>query len=241
MLHVYVQQADEREPGRVSFRDCGARVPELWDAATWTRRVSEKWREEAGRTAVTLSLAKHESVFVVFPAGDGVTTKYTKYTKCEDIATGPWTVEFESDALYRGPKDPVVMEKLIDLSTSTDSAIKHYSGKIVYRTKFSAPSSLFPISSSLVLDLGEVSVTAKVNVNGKYAGGVCFAPYRLDISPFVKEGENDLEIEVCNLWVNRLVGDEGNPNRQTWTSISCCDENTKLPKSGLVGPVLIHQ
>ena len=132
------------------------------------------------------------------------------------------------------------MEKLIDLSTSTNSAIKHYSGKIVYRTKFSVSSFLFPLSSSLALDLGEVSVTAKVNVNGKYAGGVCFAPWRLDISPFVKEGENDLEIEVCNLWINRLVGDAGMENAPTWTSIRHWDDKTKLPKSGLLGPVRIY-
>ena len=84
-------------------------------------------------------------------------------------------------------------------------------------------------------------MTAKVKVNGKDAGGVCFAPYRLDIEPFVKAGENDLEIEVCNLWVNRLVGDDGDPNRPTWTSIPCCDrKKTKLPKSGLLGPVSIQ-
>ena len=154
---------------------------------------------------------------------------------------GPWTVEFESDGLHRGPKEPVKFDKLIDLSTSGDPAIKFYSGKLVYRTKFDVSSSLFPISSSLTLDLGEVSVTAKVKVNGKDAGGVCFAPYRLDIAPFVKAGENDLEIEVCNLWVNRLVGDDGDPNRPTWTSQPCADKKrTKLHKSGLLGPVSIQ-
>ena len=92
----------------------------------------------------------------------------------------------------------------------------------------------------VTLDLGEVVATAKVKVNGKYAGGVCFAPWRLDISPFVKEGENDLEIEVCNLWINRLVGDAGMENAPTWTSIRHWDDKTKLPKSGLLGPVRIY-
>ena len=152
---------------------------------------------------------------------------------------GPWTVEFESDELHRGPKEPVKFDKLIDLSTSDDPAIKYYSGKLVYRTTFTLPSSSLP--STLSLDLGEVSVTAKVKVNGKDAGGVCFAPYRLDIAPFVKAGENELEIEVCNLWVNRLVGDDGLENRPTWTSIPCADKKrTKLLKSGLLGPVSIQ-
>ena len=229
----------------VSFRVAG-RTPELWDAATGESRAAGNWREEKGRTAVTLSLAKHESVFVVFPAESsrgGAETRSS--TLCGPAAqsemniAGPWTVEFESDGLHRGPKEPVKFDKLIDLSTSDDPAIKYYSGKLVYRTTFTLPSSSFP--STLSLDLGEVSVTAKVKVNGKDAGGVCFAPYRLDIAPFVKAGENELEIEVCNLWVNRLVGDDGLENRPTWTSIPCADKKrTKLHKSGLLGPVSIQ-
>ena len=229
----------------VSFRVAG-RAPELWDAATGERRAAGNWREDKGRTAVTLSLAKHESMFVVFPAESsrgGAETRSS--TLCGPAAqsemniAGPWTVEFESDGLHRGPKEPVKFDKLIDLSTSDDPAIKYYSGKLVYRTTFTLPSSSFP--STLSLDLGEVSVTAKVKVNGKDAGGVCFAPYRLDIAPFVKAGENELEIEVCNLWVNRLVGDDGLENRPTWTSIPCADKKrTKLHKSGLLGPVSIQ-
>ena len=62
---------------------------------------------------------------------------------------------------------------------------------------------------------------------------------RRDVTPFVREGENNLEIEVCNLWANRLVGDDGDPDRPTWTSKECCGKSTKLPKSGLLGPVRI--
>ena len=243
----------------VSFRDGGARTPELWDAATGRARARpSRWREENGHIIVTLSLAKHESVFVVFPkrgTGNGeqgtggsrsCATANTDATMGEqkhilpvEIA-GPWTVSFESDAIHRGPKEPIVIDRLFDLSTSTNSAIKHYSGKIVYKTTFNL-STLQPSTfQPLILDLGEVSVTAKVKVNGKYVGGVCFTPYRLDITQFAKAGENDLEVEVCNLWVNRLLGDEGDSNRQTWTSIPCCDKNTKLPKSGLTGPVSIR-
>ena len=85
-----------------------------------------------------------------------------------------------------------------------------------------------------------MSVTAKVKVNGKDAGGVCFAPYRIDIAPFVKEGENELEIEVCNLWINRLVGDLGLKESPTWIShAKRLNSTTKIQKSGLIGPVRI--
>ena len=54
---------------------------------------------------------------------------------------------------------------------------------------------------------------------------------------FVREGMNELEVEVCDLWINRLVGDNDVAKRPTWTSIPCCGKGTKLVKSGLVGPV----
>ena len=154
--------------------------------------------------------------------------------------SAPWNVSFQSDALHRGPKESLVTDQLVDFSTSTDSALKYYSGRITYKTKFRygrpAGTSSVP---RVVLDLGEVAVTAKVKINGNEAGGVCFAPHRLDVTPFVREGENNLEIEVCNLWANRLVGDDGDPDRPTWTSKECCGKSTKLPKSGLLGPVRI--
>ena len=85
------------------------------------------------------------------------------------------------------------------------------------------------------------AVTAKVKVNGASVGGVCFAPFQLDVTKAVKAGENTLEVEVCNLWINRLVGDEGLADRPTWTSLPCVDKNTALPTSGLVGPVRLVQ
>jgi hypothetical protein len=48
-------------------------------------------------------------------------------------------------------------------------------------------------------------------VNGKPIGNVWKFPYRLDITDAVRAGENDLEIQVTNLWPNRLIGDEQFP------------------------------
>ena len=217
----------------VSFRVSG-RVPELWDAATGEMREADTWRFENGRTLVNLSLARHGSVFVVFAKdAAGRTGNAAVPAKAPIEIAGPWTLEFQSDALHRGPSRPLKTSRLFDLSTSEDSAVKHYSGRITYRTKFRCGKP----GARVVLDLGDVAVTAKVKVNGKYAGGVCFEPYRLDVTKFVHEGMNELEVEVCDLWINRLVGDNDVAKRPTWTSIPCCGKGTKLVKSGLVGPV----
>ena len=221
----------------VSFRVSG-RIPEIWDPATGEIREAESWKAEKGRTRVSFSLARHGSVFVVFAKDAGGRTSSGKAPPAPETleVPGPWSLSFMFDALHRGPAAPLRAEKPFDLSKSQDPAVRYYSGKVVYKTKFSAPAGF----SSAVLDLGDVGVTAKVKIGGREAGGVCFEPYRLDVTKFVSPGENDLEIEVCTLWVNRLVGDAGLKNSPTWTNRRIFKPGSPLKKSGLVGPVRIE-
>lgn len=57
-------------------------------------------------------------------------------------------------------------------------------------------------------------------------GVIWSAPWRIDISSTLKEGENELEIEVANRWINQLLGDQQEP-----------DQNVRTVKSenGLMG------
>jgi hypothetical protein len=61
------------------------------------------------------------------------------------------------------------------------------------------------------LDLGKVKNMARVRLNGKDLGTVWVYPWRVNISKAVKSKNNRLEIEVVNLWANRLIGDEQMP------------------------------
>lgn len=220
----------------VSFRVSG-RVPEIWDATTGEIREAANWHFENGRTVVNLSFPARGSLFVVFAKDAAGRTGATPKAAAAPVELkGPWTLAFESDALHRGPAKALKTAKLFDLSTSADPAVKFYSGKIVYTTTFTCKQT----GTRQVLDLGDVAVTAKVKVNGQSAGGVCFAPYRLDVTSLVKAGVNTLEVEVCDLWINRLVGDSTLPDRPTWTSLPCCNAKTALPKAGLIGPVCLR-
>ena len=84
-------------------------------------------------------------------------------------------------------------------------------------------------------------VLATVRVNGRNAGGVWAYPYRLDITDFVQDGENALEITVFNNWRNRLIADEALPEDQrgTWTNIQPFTAGDELQASGLLGPVTL--
>jgi len=57
----------------------------------------------------------------------------------------------------------------------------------------------------------------------------------------VREGENELRIEIVSAWVNRVIGDMQLPEeeRKTWMPINPYDAESPLQPSGLLGPVEI--
>ena len=93
--------------------------------------------------------------------------------------------------------------------------IKYFSGTAVYRKTFDvAPAKL---SAPLDLDLGAVRHLARVNVNGKDLGVVWCAPWSVRIpGGLLKAGGNRLDVEITNVWANRLIGDEQEPPDCQW-------------------------
>jgi len=94
----------------------------------------------------------------------------------------------------------------------------------------------------MIINLGAFTAMAKVTVNYIYTGGLWTAPYTLDITALVKEGDNDLKIEIVNTWMNRLIGDQKLPaaQRLTWCPVNPYNADSPLQPSGLFGPVKIQ-
>jgi hypothetical protein len=108
-----------------------------------------------------------------------------------------------------------------------------------YRTSFHVDAAgISSVGSRLSLDLGKVEVMARVRVNGTDCGVVWTAPWQVDISRAVKPGDNRLEIEVANLWPNRMIGDATFPHQKfTQTTYRPYKAGDPLLPSGLLGPV----
>ncbi len=60
-------------------------------------------------------------------------------------------------------------------------------------------------ADSWVLDLGDVYESARVRVNGHEAGIAWSVPFRLEVAPWLRAGENRIEIEVTNLPANLMA------------------------------------
>jgi len=105
------------------------------------------------------------------------------------------------------------------------------------------------VKKGMIIDLGEVHDVAEVFINGKSAGILWKKPFQTDISQLLKTGENDLKIEIVNLWVNRMTGDmlSDPEDRYCRTNKSYMksevwpggDEPFRIQTAGLLGPVTL--
>ncbi|WP_140487943.1 glycosyl hydrolase [Flavobacterium sp. GSA192] len=119
-----------------------------------------------------------------------------------------WQVQFSGKA---GIPNPIELDKLKSLRFHDDFEVKHFSGTATYFNSIHLKKADFIEGRKLLLDLGRVEVIAKLFVNGKEVSLLWKEPYWADITAFVKSGENEIRIEVTNLWSNRLIGDEWLP------------------------------
>jgi hypothetical protein len=151
---------------------------------------------------------------------------------------GPWQVQFDPEW---GPAEPVTFDSLISWTDHDDPLIKYFSGQATYRTTFDLAGGS-PENARLWLDLGQPKNLAAVRLNGKNLGVVWTAPWRVEITDAVQPKGNRLEIDVVNLWPNRLIGDAGLPpeKRRTRTNVTSFRKDTPLLPSGLLGPVQLR-
>ena len=152
---------------------------------------------------------------------------------------GPWEVGF--DPKWGGPLK-ITFDSLDNWSKRPETGIKFYSGTAVYQKAFEIAGQKIAANNRYFLNLGEVKNLARVKLNGQVVGTLWCAPWRVDVTDAIKAGRNDLEIEVANLWPNRLIGDASLPadQRLSWTSWSPYKADSPLLPSGLLGPVTLQ-
>lgn len=186
--------------------------PELWDPVTGETRDLPDFKVTPAGTEISLCFAAGQSHFIVFrkPAGEAVAAKNFAEETAVATLDGKWLVQF--DPQWGGPAEPVAFEQLVDWTSRPEPGIKYFSGTATYRQNFDADA-----QAGLVLDLGVVKHTAKVRLNGQDLGVVWTAPWQVKIPDGVlRAKDNRLEIEVANVWANRLIGDEQEPPDCEW-------------------------
>lgn len=231
-----VNRRDRTETIEARFRVTG-KAPELWHAETGELEPVS-YRIEDGTTVVPVTLQGDQSVHVVFRKPAKAAALTIERADPSELASlsGAWNVSFQPG---RGAPASAELPMLAPLDENALDGIRHFSGIATYTKDFDAPRGWKP-GQPLWLDLGEAREVAEVTVNGKAAGSLWHAPYRLDIAALAKRGRNRLTVRVANLWVNRLIGDQQQgAQKVTWTSLPTYRADAPLRRSGLIGPVTL--
>ncbi|MGV8093070.1 MAG: glycosyl hydrolase [Mangrovibacterium sp.] len=242
------------------FRD-GTLHAELWDTVTGEIWPLNNLDQTERGVSLNVKLDASQSFFVIFyqsdqaePVNPDVRDNFPEEQPVVTLE-GPWTVAF--DTLWGGP-EKVVFDSLTDWTTRPEEGIRFYSGIACYTKQFDMPET--QVKSEIFLDLGVVRNIAQVRLNGKDLGVVWTSPWQVRITDAVKQKNNILEIDVVNLWANRLTGDESLPDdgikdrkwpdwvingtqrpstRYTFTTHRFYKKDDPLMESGLLGPVRI--
>ena len=251
--HIYFvsNRRNRSQTQNCVFRVSG-RQPEIWDPVGGTIRDAAAFQQADGCSALPLEFAPFDSYFVVFRkpiARDAIGTTKSNFPKLSSVQNlaGPWTVHF--DPRWGGPAS-VEFPELVSWTKRPEEGIKFYSGKATYRKRFDLDAKTAAAvrdGTRLFLDLGGLKHVAEVRLNGRKLGTLWTAPWRVEITAAVRPSGNVLEIDVVNLWVNRVVGDLNLPKEKRITQthdvfrFGMVRPTTPLLDSGLFGPVTLRQ
>ncbi len=102
--------------------------------------------------------------------------------------------------------------------------LRFYSGGMNYSKEFFVPA--VDANKLIRLSLGSVDATCEVKVNGQSAGILLSPPYDIDITPFIRKGDNRIEVLVYSSLSNHYATIPSPYRGQ--------------PHAGLIGPVRLY-
>ena len=213
-LYFLANTSNRPHSFQATFRSSGGHA-EIWDPFTG------KSSGLPDPAQIKVELQPYESRLVYFSSAplSPAPAMPRAEDKRTDISTD-WNVSFE------GQVQPVEMHTLT--SWPDNPHLRYYSGHATYRKTVDISAADIRSGHSVAIDFGEgtpvpfptsptefnmrayldspVREAAQVYVNDKLAGYVWHPPFRVDLSPFVKPGQNELRVVVANTAINELAG-----------------------------------
>ena len=217
--------------------------PEIWNAVTGEIRKLNSFRFTDSKTEIPVKLKGGESIFIVF--ADKINTSnddlsfelnYPVQIKILDLKD-TWNIKFENNHLNQ--RFDITAGSLTDWSKSEDNRVKYFSGSAVYRTFFNYNGK----NSNVNIHFDSIDVIGTVFINDKEVGTLWTPPYELNITDYIKQGNNKLEVKVSNLWVNQLIYQKfiSKQKNGIWNLVEPLDLNTDPVASGISGDCYLYE
>ena len=218
----FLSNSDDKTGKAECFFRVKGKLPELWNPSTGEMKTLSVFTKSQDGVTVPLYFDRNGSLFIVFrksdkgfkPVEDTDLEQFgmMKTDNVIDISDN-WDVWF--DPAMGGVGD-VMFGKLNSWIVHENPEIKYYSGTAIYKKNFDIPETMS--GNRLYLTFDRIADLAKVVVNGAECAILWTPPYRVDITKYIKSGNNTIEIAVTNTWKNRLVGDERYPENHAFAA-----------------------
>ncbi len=252
-IYFVINRTNQPMKRDFTFRVSG-KQPEIWNAVTGETLVANAYHPQNATTTVPLELDGFGSCFIVFRkpiavnAAGPAKTNFHELKELKELR-GPWKISFDPQW---GAPDTVTFSTLVNWTDRPEEGIRYYSGKATYRKIFDLKqytqdgNTKGKKNKRLYLNLGDAQDVAEVRLNGKNLGVLWCAPWQVEITDVIKPKNNLLEIDVINLWANRVIGDLNLPAEKRYTKthdafrFDFLTAKTPLLKSGLLGPVKLY-
>ncbi|WP_299233213.1 glycosyl hydrolase [uncultured Bacteroides sp.] len=166
---------------------------QLWDAVT-----GKRYELDNDKGNVKLNLSSQESCFIIFSDEYEELPKLPICNYKREIG-GTWNVEY---SLPNGVKRNFNVSKLESWTKNKNPEICYYSGTAIYTNRFEWNGS----QKTKYIEILPNRCFTEVYINEKRVGSIWGAPWRLDVTDYIKYGENEIRLEVTNSWNNSLVG-----------------------------------
>jgi len=186
--------------------DPSGRSVEIWNPYTKAMNAMEG----CGRYGLTIE--PYGSIFLIFRSGNTTKAVESRFRMEEAVTVeSVWTLDFPETGTVK-------LDSLMSWTELEDGGMKFFSGTATYRTSVNIDSkSLKNKAGRVMLSLGKVKDMARVRVNGHEVALMWKSPFICNISEYVRKGNNEIEIDVTNLWPNRMIGDEHEPDDLEWS------------------------
>ena len=186
---------DDRLPLAVSFKD-----------ATWFNPLNgDIIPASITNDSVDISLRSGESMILQTYDNSLEVPRITKITGIANIAsiplTSPWTLSFTEESPK--VKHTFSLDTLKSWETLDDDSAKVTMGTGIYTTHIKL--SKADAQKQWQIDLGDVRESARVYINERFIGCAWCVPFILDCKNTLKQGNNEIRIEVTNLPANRIA------------------------------------
>src|SRR5579885_1923686 len=233
--------------------------PERWDPLT-VSKSSVHWSTAVdGRVVVPLHFEPYESMILIF---SGSHSSPAPPHVRPSVLPAPIDISRDWNVTFPGTGKSIHMDQL--RSWTEIEGLRYFSGQGIYEKSVAVPASMLDGEARVYLNFGKgvalqphlrrngiqawidspVREAAVIHVNGKRVGSVWCPPYELEVTPWLKTGENTFRIDVGNLAVNSMAG-QSLPNYRLLYDrygrrFEPQDMNDLHPlPSGLMGPIAL--